>query len=261
MNKKQSGVLTPDEILEQYRSQLRFITPEFLATVDFGSMTGLGDDIVFALTYMQRIEDAVWGVYFNELMSTPTGKNPCVAAFLETWKEEEGRHAAALDRVLALYERPPLVPGRNRDSGWAARLTGERLFGAVHMAFGATNELMTAFGYRMLAQRCGNPELARLLQAIAKEEAIHYAFYYRMARYYLERSRVARWLTLHLLNLFAIGVGIGVVAARDGHQVMRILFAGKRDEFVQAVQKPIAKLPGLGGFTAMQSLVERAQIA
>lgn len=259
--KQASGVWTPEEILEQYRSQPRFVTPEFLASVDFESMAGLGDDVVFALAYMQRIEDAVWGVYFKEVAATPTGRNPQVAAFLETWSGEEAVHAAALDRVLARYERPALVSGRPHDSSWIARLAGERLFGAVHMAFGATNELMTAFGYRSLAKRCGNPELARLLQAIAKEEAIHYAFYYRMARHYLERSRAARWLTLRLLNLFAVGVGIGVVAPRDGHRVMRILFAGKREEFLQAVQAPIAKLPGLAGFTAMQSLVKRAQIA
>lgn len=248
------------EIFEQYRGARRTVTDEFIASVNFGAVGQLPFQIRKVLTYMQNIEDAVWGVYFRELSRTPTGRNPVIGKFLENWLEEERRHAALLEQVLEAAGGA--VPGKLMqpwDTSWVARIMGENLFGGVHMAMGATNELMTSFAYKTLAKivRREHPELARVLIAIATEESMHYAFYYRVARVYLGQSRRARWVAAPILNRFAVGVGVGVREVEDAHEVFRFLLEGHRDDFIEKVARKIRQLPGLGAFDAMERLYDR----
>lgn len=212
------------------------------------------------LTYMYDIENAVWNVYFRELMGAPTGGNPVVRAFLLDWKLDEGVHARILDRILALSGDPlpatRLVPW---DSGRVARIFGERLFGGVHMTIGAINELMAGFAYRTLAAmvREDHPELAAILGHIAADESTHYSFYFRMAQGYLGASRLARRIALLATHVAARGVGVGVRPENEAYAVFEVLLAGREESFLEKVAMPIRGLEGMAGFTAMHRLLEK----
>lgn len=262
-NKRKEKLLSPREVLKRYQVAKRTITPAFLDSIDFEAMRGLprDGDIMKALSYMAVIEDSVWSIYFKEVAETPTGKNPIIREFLKQWKIEEGRHADLLNRILDENGGPvPLDFGEPYDSSWIARLVGERIFGAIHMSFGATNELMAGYGYRRLATLTDNPELSRVLLAIAAEESLHYSFYHGMAQHYLGRSFIARQIAPRVLNAFAVGVGIGVLTPDCGHAVINILFKGYRKDFLDRVEAPMKKLPGFGNFKAMSELMDRAEM-
>jgi hypothetical protein len=82
-------------------------------------------------------------------------------------------------------------------------------FCAVHMTWGAINELTTLTGYRRLAARAGHPVLSELLERITRDESRHFFFYYRQAELRLRRPAVARVARL-LVDRFWAPVGSGV---------------------------------------------------
>ena len=100
-------------------------------------------------------------IYLRELLSTRAVDDPEIAGFFATWFYEETAHGRALARFLAAAGQP--VAPRPR----TARGLGERIealgiaciaaawreFPAVHMTWGAINELTTLTAYRRLAQR------------------------------------------------------------------------------------------------------------
>ena len=113
------------------------------------------------LRFMQDIESHTI-VYLRSLLATRAIDDPDVATFLACWVYEETFHGLALAalpggrRLLAVGERP-LPRGREP---WSKRLEacGDRQvskawpdFCAVHMTWGAINELTTLTGYRRLA--------------------------------------------------------------------------------------------------------------
>jgi hypothetical protein len=64
-------------------------------------------------------------------------------------------------------------------------------FCAVHMTWGAINELTTLNGYRRLAALTDHPVLTDLVERIALDESRHFFFYYRQAEMRLRRRAVA----------------------------------------------------------------------
>lgn len=218
----------------------------------------LNDELRMILTYLRDIEASVWNVYFQELVRTPTGKNPVVRAFLESWKIDEDHHAKILDKVLEVgggaWVTQRHVPW---DASWIARLLGERLFGGVHMTIGAVNELMTMFGYRQIAARvqATNPALSRILLDIAHDEGYHTGFYLSGARHYLSDSRWAQWLTAFACRFATAGVGVGVRKREEAYAVFAYILQGVHEKFLKKVAEPIRKLPGQEGFGGMHALV------
>jgi hypothetical protein len=69
-----------------------------------------------------------------------------------------------------------------------------RHFAAVHMTWGAINELSTLIGYSALVERTCHPLLATVLGRIVKDERRHFSFYFNQARMRL-RPRAAQILT------------------------------------------------------------------
>ncbi|MGH7879996.1 MAG: hypothetical protein ACREQD_10940, partial [Candidatus Binataceae bacterium] len=148
----------------------------------------LDDDALFALGYMMDIESYTV-VYLRDLLSTRAIREPAVTAFLSCWVYEELFHSIVLRRFLTSQ-------GVSIDDGRFAELRTHRLirermvrplaaiisrltrhFPAVHMTWGALNEISTLTGYAALIDytaRVGGDDgessmLAQILRRIIKD--------------------------------------------------------------------------------------------
>src|SRR5205814_7019004 len=130
---------------------------------------------------------------------------------------EETFHGRALARFLAagghdivrrIQSRAP-VGARVEAAATATLARAWPDFVAVHMTWGAINELTTLTGYRRLAELAGHPVLSDLLARIMRDESRHFAFYFHQAARRLVRPRTAR-LTPRIVARFWAPVGAGV---------------------------------------------------
>jgi hypothetical protein len=145
----------------------------------------LASDAVRALRYMQDIESHTI-IYLRSLLATRAIDDPEVATFLACWLHEETFHGLALARFLeaAGYRVDPRPQGRSREpllkrlESAATALLSRAWpdFCAVHMIWGAINELTTLTGYRRLADVAGHPVLSGLLRRITVDESRHFFF-------------------------------------------------------------------------------------
>ena len=162
----------------------------------------LPPEAVRTLRYMQDIESHTI-IYLRSLLATRAIDDPEVATFLACWLYEETFHGIALARFLEAAGHP--APPRAAAAGpGAAGASGSRRrrrrtvskawpdFCAVHMTWGAINELTTLTGYRRLAAVARHPVLSELLERIVLDESRHFFFYYRQAEMRLARPAVAR---------------------------------------------------------------------
>lgn len=109
--------------------------------------------------------------------------------FLHTWTSEEDQHAQLLDTYLLLGGngdhklRAAMRKGVIRQ-GWAANI--ESHFGAI--AYTAIQELATQQFYLRVAEiaEAEDPRLSRALRRLAKDEALHMAFYRDAVKFHLE---------------------------------------------------------------------------
>ena len=111
------------------------------------------------LTYMMDIETHTI-IYLRDLLTTPAAYDPEITAFLSLWAYEEFWHGEALSRFLQAAgerfspDRPGEIRramGRRDVAGTIAKMSAARAvpdFVAVHMTWGAINELGTLHGYR-----------------------------------------------------------------------------------------------------------------
>jgi hypothetical protein len=98
-------------------------------------------------------------------------------------------------RRYPFYEPETAQAGRHDSPGGRAILSRmTRHFPAVHMAWGAINELSTLTGYRALMRRTGHPLATTVLSRIVKDEWRHFSFYFNRSRIPLQ-PRAARLLT------------------------------------------------------------------
>ena len=175
-------------------------------------------EAIRALRYMQDIESHTI-VYLRNLLATRAIDDPEVATFLACWLYEETFHGIALARFLEAAGHPVGPRARPRGSEPLAKrleagamATVSRLwpdFCAVHMTWGAINELTTLTGYRRLAAVARHPVLGALLDRIALDESRHFFFYYRQAEIRLGRPGAAR-VARFLVDRFWAPVGSGV---------------------------------------------------
>jgi len=226
------------------------------------------------LAYMMDIESHTV-VFLRDLLATRVAFEPDVTAFLSCWVYEELWHGEAFSRFLgesgwelapdrervAVDRSYPSRVARNRSirSRLGSKGTGKMLgtmlgsaivrdFVALHMTWGAANELSTLTAYHRLIARTKNQELVNLLSAIIKDERRHFAFYRGQARLRLGRSRsarrVTRWAMEHLWEI----VGSGVRPQAETDFVVLHLF-GDQDGRVAAreMDATMAELPGMRG--------------
>jgi hypothetical protein len=206
-------------------------------------------------------------IYLRALLATRAVDDPEVATFLACWVHEETFHGIALSRFLAAagHPLPPRATPRGQEplvkrlESWATAAVSRAWpdFCAVHMTWGAINELTALAGYHRLMLTDPHPVLGDLLERIMRDESRHFFFYYRQAEARLRRPGAA-WVARRLVERFWAPVGSGVVP-RDGLQLMaRYLFAG--DEGRAAARKvdtTIRRLPGFETVRLLEAWMDR----
>ena len=188
------------------------------------------------LHYMMDIETHTV-IYLRDLLATRVAADPQITAFLSCWVYEELWHGEAFSDFLRSYgiEVPaepklpdgstPMPTHRNRWRDLRVRLgVGNGLgivptmlgsmmtrdFAAIHMMWGAVNELTTLTGYHALMRSSDHPELHKLLRRVIQDERRHFAFYRAQAKARMQRARTARRLVRWLLKALWTPVGAGV---------------------------------------------------
>lgn len=224
----------------------------------------LGPDAVRALRYMQDIE-AHTIIYVRQLLATRAIDDPDVATFLAAWFQDETLHGRALARLLETAGHPVAYRTRSRiplarraeEWGMSAIARAWPNFVAVHMVWGAVNELTALVGYRLLAIREPHPTLVPLLHRIARDETRHFGFYYQQAERRLASPgarRVARWL----VDRFWAPVGSGVQPGDEVRFLARFLFADAAGRAAaRRVDATIRRLPGFADVRLLDAWVDR----
>jgi hypothetical protein len=234
------------------------------------------NDEARCLTYMMDIESHTV-IFLRDLLATRAAFDPEVTAFLSCWVYEELWHGEAFSRFLgeAGYAVAPAYeevrgddpfPTRFDRNQWIRRKVGTkgyvshmgtllgsalfRDFVAVHMTWGAVNELGTLTGYHRIIAKTEHPVLIQLLQAVIKDERRHFAFYRAQARMRLGRSKQARKITRWALEHLWAPVGTGVRPQAETDFVIHCIF-GDADGVVavKEMEHTIGELPGLEGTT------------
>jgi rubrerythrin len=237
------------------------------------------------LTYMMDIETHTV-VFLRDLLATRASFDPEVTAFLSCWVYEELWHGEAFSRFLgeAGYRVAPIFEDVSGDDPFPTRvdrnqwvrqkfgtkgyvshigtLLGSALFRdfvAVHMTWGAVNELGTLTGYHRIIAKTEHPVLIQLLQAVIKDERRHFAFYRAQARMRLARSRQARTITRWALEHLWAPVGTGVRPQTETDFVIHSLF-GDADGMVavKEMEATLGELPGLEGSRFLTDALEGA---
>jgi len=237
------------------------------------------------LAYMMDIESHTV-VFLRDLLATRAAFEPDVTAFLSCWVYEELWHGEAFSRFLgeAGYELPPdgervwiegPYPSRvGRNASIRRRLGGKgyashvatlaaaaliKDFVAVHMTWGAVNELSTLHGYHRLIAKTEHPVLVDMLNRIIKDERRHFAFYRAQARMRLGRSAQARRVTRWALQHLWAPVGTGVRPQQETDFVVAYLF-GDQEGWSSAAEldATVGELPGLIGLHIYRDALAQA---
>jgi hypothetical protein len=219
----------------------------------------LDPSVIETLVYMRDVEGFTDRDLVGLTAHRTTLGDPVIRRFLAVWRSEEAVHAQVVGRYLAAYasargidvpprqEPPPgVAPRRERV---VARIGGPvgRLVATAHMAWGAANELLTLHGYRILANRCGDPVLTTLLQRISAQEARHYSFYLLQAEWRLADSRLARWALPRVLDgtWTPVGIGDGYKSHEEFARVATYLGSGDDGRsMIARMDRRFAALPG-----------------
>jgi hypothetical protein len=223
-------------------------------------------EAVRTLRYMQDIESHTI-IYLRALLATRAVDDPEIATFLACWLYEETFHGIALARFLQAAGHPvgtrPLPRGQEplskRIEGAATALVSRTWpdFCAVHMTWGAINELTTLTGYRRLVAVASHPVLTVLLERIMLDESRHFFFYYRQAEIRLRRRAAARVARV-LVDRFWAPVGSGVQPQEELSFMARYLFAGPGGlAAARKVDDTIRRLPGFAGANLLEAWMNR----
>ncbi|MGH7384117.1 MAG: ferritin-like domain-containing protein [Candidatus Rokuibacteriota bacterium] len=223
-------------------------------------------EAVRALRFMQDIESHTI-IYLRSLLATRAVDDPEVATFLACWVYEETFHGLALARFLEAAGSPlgerPLPRGQEplakRIEAAATAMVSKAWpdFCAVHMTWGAINELTTLTGYRRLAALTDHPVLADLLDRIILDESRHFFFYYRQAELRLRRRAVARIARI-LVDRFWAPVGSGVQPDGELRFLATHLFGGSEGRMAaRKVDETIRRLPGFETVQLLEAWMNR----
>ena len=242
------------------------------------------------LAYMMDIESHTV-IFLRDLLATRAAFEPDITAFLSCWVYEELWHGEAFSRFLgeAGYDLAPdgervwgdaPYPTRTGRNSWIRRKLGAKGyashlatlaasglfkdFPALHMTWGAVNELSTLQGYHRLIAKTEHPVLVQLLNRIIKDERRHFAFYRAQSRKRLARSQQARRVTRWALRHLWAPVGTGVRPQQETDFAVAYLFGDPDGRAAAAeMDATIEELPGLDGIgiyrKALDDVVKRAR--
>jgi hypothetical protein len=241
---------------------------------------------VMCLHYMMDIETHTV-VYLRDLLATRVAADPQITAFLSCWVYEELWHGEAFSDFLRSYgvevpAEPKLPDGStpmptrpNRWRGLRVRVgVGNGLgivptmlgsmmtrdFAAIHMMWGAVNELTTLTGYHALMRHSDHPELHKLLRRVIQDERRHFAFYRAQAKARMQRSRTARRLVRYVLRSLWTPVGAGVKTEEEVDALAIYLFGDGAEgrEQIREIDRTISNVPGLDGLTILEDYLDKA---
>ena len=221
-------------------------------------------EAVRTLRYMQDIETHTM-IYLRQLLSTRAIDDPEVATFLACWFYEETFHGRALARFLEAAGHTTVERVRSETSfaqrieDWSTSLVARcwRSFVAVHMTWGAINELTTLTGYQRLATLADHPVLSELLSRIIRDESRHFTFYYRQAERWLGQ-RGAAPVARFLVDRFWAPVGTGVQPPDETRFLAGYLLGGSEGRAAaQRIDRTIRGLPGFGDVALVEAWVDR----
>lgn len=278
-NERQDGTLTQtmsmreDQVLTQYNKNPRYLSKQFIDSIPWDEVKKhpLPEKFIPIILYMRDVE-AFTDIYYKQLVRTPTGQDPIIRKFMDRWLVEEATHAELLNRFLNeagfdtsdrwFEEARQTIPKQYRFTDaitpLLTNLFGER-FSAVHMTWGAIQELSTLQGYKRLWELTGHPVLEYILKGIAKEESTHIFFYYTIAKIKLEESKFSQQLTRFMVKNFWKPVGAGLKPTEDSNYVMRELFNGvdAMDIVHTNINGSIERLPGFEDFQAITKYISQ----
>jgi hypothetical protein len=246
----------------------------------------LSDGDVMCLHYMMDIETHTV-IYLRDLLATRAAVDPQITAFLSCWVYEELWHGEAFSDFLRSYgievpAEPKLPDGRtpmpthpNRWRSLRVKLgvgnglgllptmlgsMATRDFAAIHMMWGAVNELTTLTGYHALIRRCDHPELHKLLAKVIQDERRHFAYYRAQAKARMERSRAARRMVRFVLRTLWTPVGAGVKTEEEVDALALYLFGDGPEgrEQVREIDRTISEVPGLDGLKLLEEYLDGA---
>ncbi len=247
----------------------------------------LSDGDVMCLHYMMDIE-AHTVIYLRDLLATRAAADPQITAFLSCWVYEELWHGEAFSDFLRKYGieepiEPRLPDGRvplpSRTNRWrdlrvkvgvgngfgiVPTMLGATVapnFIAVHMMWGAVNELTTLTGYYALIRRTNHPVLHQLLRKVIQDERRHFAFYRAQARARMERSAAARRMVRWVMKNLWTPVGAGVKTEEEVDALALYLFGDSPEgrEQIRGIDQTIAEVPGLEGLTILEDYLKAAE--
>jgi hypothetical protein len=192
--------------------------------------------------------------------------DPEIATFLAAWFVEETSHGLALARFLSAAGHPVAPRARSRmtvgrwlDARASALLARAwPAFPAVHMTWGAINELTTLIGYQRLAAVAGHPVLAMLLARIVRDESKHFGFYFHQAERRLADPRTARMVRF-LVDHYWAPVGSGEQPAEETRFLAGYLLSGADGRAAaRRVDDVIRRLPEFAGVRLLDAWITRA---
>jgi hypothetical protein len=246
----------------------------------------LSDGDVMCMHYMMDIETHTV-IYLRDLLGTRAAHDPQVTAFLSCWVYEELWHGEAFSDFLRAYgievpAEPKLPDGSTpmptrpaRTKQFRERLgVGHQLsllptmlgsmltrdFVAIHMTWGAINELTTLTGYYQLIRRSSHPVLHQMLRKVIQDERRHFAFYRAQAKARLtDRPRAGRLVRSSLKALWT-PVGAGAKSEEEVDALALYLFGDSPEgrEAIREIDKTIAEIPGLAGLTLLEDYLDAA---
>ncbi|MFC0676198.1 ferritin-like domain-containing protein [Brachybacterium hainanense] len=252
----------------------RASTPVAWEDLDFSTFETdpLDEQTLRSLRYMCDVEYHT-SCFLRDMLVTPSHHEGDVGGFMTMWNREEFWHGEALAAVLARHgivvDYDELKAKRVK-LGWTLALGPLKQsilsslagtdFVAVHMVWGAANELSAVAAYRRLAEMTSHPALSPLLKRIAQQETRHVAFYTTQGRERLEASAKARRAVRLVLSKVWRPVGSGMMDDSEVRHVMGHLFEGRSAD-LDGLDHRIQKLPGLEGLTIFRNAFARMGIA
>ena len=246
----------------------------------------LTDAEVMCLHYMMDIETHTI-VYLRDLLATRAAHDPYVTGFLCCWAYEELWHGEAFSDFLRAYgievpaepklpdgttpmpTRPTRVKRFREQMGVGHKLfLLPTLFGsmimrdfvALHMTWGAINELTTLTAYYQLKRRSDHPVLHQMLDRIIQDERRHFAFYRAQAKARMTGHPRAGRLVRLALKAFWTPVGAGVKSQEEVDALLLYLFGDSPEGRAAAreIDGTVAALPGLEGLTLLEDSLDAA---
>jgi rubrerythrin len=262
---------TDKDVLDWYEAQPRSLTEEFINNIPWQEISKypLPAAFVPVIFYMRDVESFT-EIYYQELLRTPTCRNPHVRKFMDRWSVEENVHAKLLNRFLNEAGIPtskdwwneaksaiPVGYTLQTHIGSTILSIFGRHFSGVHMVWGAINEMTTLQGYRRLWRLAGHPVLEQLLRAIAQEESIHSNFYWQIAKLRLEASDFTRKFSRFMVDKFWTPVGQGTKPQQETDYVIATLFKGLNgvEHFERTVSQRLEHLPGFAGIKVVKDRI------